>query len=68
MDIIDLWVPTRNTREFPLLLVSSSYKNCPSARCATAANSVCNQLDVLRRQIITHRCDLIYFINTSCPN
>ena len=29
------------------------YYYCPSARCATAANSVCNQLDIFRRQIVT---------------
>jgi hypothetical protein len=53
LDIIGLRVPTRNLRDFPLFHVSSSYKNCPTARCATAANSVCNQLDVFRRQIVT---------------
>jgi hypothetical protein len=53
MDIIGLRVPTRNLRDFPLFHVSSSYTNCPSGRCATAANSVCNQLDVFRRQIVT---------------
>jgi hypothetical protein len=37
----------------PLFHVSSSYKNCLSARCATVANSSCNQLDVFRRQIVT---------------
>jgi hypothetical protein len=53
MDIIGLRVPTRNLRDFPLFHVSSSYKNCPSGQCATATNSVCNQLDVFRRQIVT---------------
>jgi hypothetical protein len=53
MDIIGLRVTTRNLRDFPLFHVSSFYKNCPSGRCATAANSVCNQLDVFRRQIVT---------------
>jgi hypothetical protein len=60
MDIIGLRVPTRNPRDFPLFHVSSSYTNCPSARCVTAANSVYNQLDVFRRQIITlSLCDII---------
>jgi hypothetical protein len=53
MDIIGLRVPTRNLRDFPLFHVSSSYKNCPSSRCATAANSVYNQLDVFRKQTVT---------------
>jgi hypothetical protein len=53
MNIIGLRVPTRNLRDFSLFRVRSSYTNCPSARCATAANSVCYQLDVFRRQIFT---------------
>jgi hypothetical protein len=53
MDIIGLRVPTRNLRDFPLFHVISSYKNCPSGRCATAANLACKQLDVFRRQIVT---------------
>jgi hypothetical protein len=53
MDIIGLRVPTRNLQDFPLFHVSSSYKQCPSGRCATAENSVYNQLDVFRRQIVT---------------
>jgi hypothetical protein len=52
MDIIGLRVSTRNLRDFSLLHVSSFYKNCPSGRCVTAANSICNQLDVFRRQIV----------------
>ena len=38
MDVICLRVPTRNLRDFSLFHVSSSYKNCPFGRCATAAN------------------------------
>jgi hypothetical protein len=53
MDIIGLRVPTRKLRDFPLFHVSSSFTICPSGRCVTAANSVCNQLDVFRRQIAT---------------
>jgi hypothetical protein len=61
MDIIGLREPTRNLRDFPLFHVSSSYKNCLSGRCASAANSVCNQLDVFRRQIVTLRQMWYYF-------
>jgi hypothetical protein len=39
MDITVLPVPNRNLREFPLFHVSAFFKNCPSARCATAGNS-----------------------------
>jgi hypothetical protein len=51
-DIIGFRVPTLNLRDFPLFHVSPSCKNYPSVRCATAANSVCNKLDIFRRQII----------------
>jgi hypothetical protein len=51
--IIGLRVPTRNLRDFSLFHVSSFYKDCPSGRCATAANSICKQVDVFRRQIVT---------------
>jgi hypothetical protein len=67
MDNVGLRVPTRNLRDFSLVHVSLSYKNCPSARCATAANSVCNQLDVFRRQIVTLRFDII-LLHYNCPN
>jgi hypothetical protein len=33
--------------------VSSFYTNCRSGRCVTATSSVCNQLDVFRRQTVT---------------
>jgi hypothetical protein len=62
MDIIGLRVPTRNLRDFLLFQISSSYKKCPSGRCATAANSICNQLDVFRRQIVTLSQMWYYFI------
>jgi hypothetical protein len=68
VDIIGLRVPTRNLRELPLFHVSPSSQNCPSARCATAANSVCNELDILRRQIVTFYVLLFYFNVIRCPN
>jgi hypothetical protein len=37
MDIIGLRVPTQNCRDFPSFHVSPTFKNCPSARRATAA-------------------------------
>jgi hypothetical protein len=52
MDIIGLRVSARNFQDFHLFHVSS-YKNSPSGRCATAENSVYNQLVVFRRQIVT---------------
>jgi hypothetical protein len=69
LDIIGLRVPTRNLPDFSLFHVSSFYKNCFSGRCATAANLVCNQLDVFRREIVTLKSDVILFnyIFPRCP-
>jgi hypothetical protein len=53
LNIIGLRVPTRNFRDFSLFHVSSYYKNCPSGRCVMAANSICNYIDVFRREFVT---------------
>jgi hypothetical protein len=41
-----LLVPVRYIGDFALFNVCSSSKNCPSARCASAANVVCRDVDV----------------------
>jgi hypothetical protein len=41
--------PTRHLRDFPLFYVCPTIKNCPSARCASAANVVCRDFDVFTR-------------------
>jgi hypothetical protein len=46
LEIVGLRVPVRYIREFALFNVCSSSKNCPSARCASAANVVCRDVDV----------------------
>jgi hypothetical protein len=46
LEIIGLRVPARYIRDFVLFNVCSSRKNCPSARCASAANVVCKDVDV----------------------
>jgi hypothetical protein len=46
LEIADLRVPARYIRDFALFNVSSSCKNCLSARCATVANVVCRDVDV----------------------
>jgi hypothetical protein len=46
LEIICLRFPARYIREFALFNVCSSTKNCPSARCASAANVVCRDVDV----------------------
>jgi hypothetical protein len=53
LDIIGLRVPTRNLRDFSLFYISLYYKNCPPGRCVTAANSICNHMDVFRREFVT---------------
>jgi hypothetical protein len=45
LEIVGLRVPARY-RDFALFNVCSSSKNCPSARCASAANVVCRDVDV----------------------
>jgi hypothetical protein len=46
LEIVGLRVPARYIRDFALFNVCSSSKNCPSARCASAANVVCRDVDV----------------------
>jgi hypothetical protein len=57
-NIIGLRVPTRKLRDFPVLHVSPFYINCPFAMCATAAVSVCSDVDVFRGQTVTFRFDI----------
>jgi hypothetical protein len=48
LEFVGLRVPARYIRDFALFNVCSSSKTCPSARCASAANIVCRDLDILR--------------------
>jgi hypothetical protein len=45
MEIVGLQVPAQHIRDFAFFIVSSSRKNCLSARCASAANAVCMDID-----------------------
>jgi hypothetical protein len=47
LETVDLRVPIRHLRDFPLFYVCPTIKNCPSARCASAA-VVCRDFDVFR--------------------
>jgi len=47
------WAPKRNLRDSIFFRVFTSFKSCPSARGATAADPVCSDTDVVIRQIIT---------------
>jgi hypothetical protein len=40
-------------RDFPLFTVGSSHKSCPSARSASAANTICKDNDIFSKQLVT---------------
>jgi hypothetical protein len=47
LEIVGLQVPVRYIGDFPLFSVCAiTKKYCPSARCASAANVVCRDVDV----------------------
>jgi hypothetical protein len=46
LEVAGLRVPARYIRDFDLFDVCFSSKNCPFARCASAANAVCRNVDV----------------------
>jgi hypothetical protein len=47
LKIAGLRIPTRYIRDFSMFNVCFSGKHCPSARCASAANVVCRDVDYL---------------------
>jgi hypothetical protein len=56
LEIVGLRVPARYIRDFALFNVCSSCKNCPSGRCASAANVVCRDVDVFgARNVLLNR-------------
>jgi hypothetical protein len=46
LEIVGLRVPPQYIRDFALFNVCSARKSCSSARCASAANVVCRDVDV----------------------
>jgi hypothetical protein len=56
LEIGGLQVPAWYIGDFALFNVCSSGKNCPSARCASAANVVCRNAHVFRAKnvILNH--------------
>jgi hypothetical protein len=46
LETVGLRVPVRYIRDFSMFSVCSSSKNCPFARCASAANVVCTDVDI----------------------
>jgi hypothetical protein len=55
LEIVGLRVPVRYIRDFPMFSVSSASKNCPSARCASAADVVCRDVDVFRPKPLSRK-------------
>jgi hypothetical protein len=53
LEAVGLPVPTRHLRDFSMLNFSPPLKNRPSARCASAANVVCRDLDVFKTHIVS---------------
>jgi hypothetical protein len=49
---VGIHVPIRNFRGFPLFSVDSSRKTCPSARCSSAANAVCKDIDIFSKHLV----------------
>jgi hypothetical protein len=47
LENVRLRVPTHHVRDFSTFSVCPSYKHCPSARCAYAANAVAKDLDII---------------------
>jgi hypothetical protein len=47
LEIVGLRVPVRYTRDLPMFSVYSVSKNCPSSRCASAANVICRDVNVI---------------------
>jgi hypothetical protein len=56
LEFVGLRVPARYIKDFALFNVCSSCKNCSSARCASAANAVCRDVDVFgTRNVLLNR-------------
>jgi hypothetical protein len=52
LEAVDLRVPARYIRNFALLNVCSSSKNCPSARRTSAADVISRDVDVFGSKIV----------------
>jgi hypothetical protein len=52
LEIVGLRVPARYIIDFTLFSAHSPYKNCPSARCTSAANVVCRDNVFAARNVL----------------
>jgi hypothetical protein len=48
LETVSIHVPVRNFRDF-----GSLHKSCPSARSASAANTICKDIDIFSKQLVT---------------
>jgi hypothetical protein len=53
LETFGIHVHVRNFRHFPLFTVASSHKSCPSTRSASAANTICKDIDIFNKQLVT---------------
>jgi hypothetical protein len=53
LETVGIHVPVRNFRDFPFFTVGSSHKSCPSARSTSAANTMCKDIDIFSKQLVT---------------
>jgi hypothetical protein len=52
LETAGICVPTRNVRDFPLFTLGFYRKICPSARCASATNIVCKDIDIFGKHSV----------------
>jgi len=62
MESVGLRVPNRNFRDFSLFNVDFKRLNCPSARCATAANVIDSDTDTFNGLSVSVNVIGYYFI------
>jgi hypothetical protein len=53
LETVGTHIPIRNFTHFSLFAVGSSRRTCPSARCASAANTVCKDTDIFSKHLVT---------------
>jgi hypothetical protein len=53
LEAVSIRVPARNVRDFPLFTAGSSRKTYPSARCSSATNAVCKDIDIFSKHLVT---------------
>jgi hypothetical protein len=53
LETVGIHIPVRNFRDFPLFTVGSSHKSCPFARSASATNTICKDIDIFSKQLVT---------------